>query len=271
MFTALWCLFIIIGAWTTLRHTAFYTRKPAARTLLLMSLMLCAETAAVFLTMRLVDGRSASVQTTAVASVVILSTLGLIFGVAKTAPAGALLTTALPRNAPLVKLYRRRILPWVWAVLICLAGTLLLMRVPGTVQVIATCLAVIVASFVVFGLPAAYVSALRLDRAVTGLQLNPWLHWPPDIYFGQDGVFCNGEFCAWGVAGVSLLSASVEPGPPRRIELWFQKTQMGGYGSTQVMKIRKDVLIPPAAAATDLPALQAALITRCPDATINLA
>jgi hypothetical protein len=46
---------------------------------------------------------------------------------------------------------------------------------------------------------------------------------------------------------------------------------MGGYGNAQVMKIRKDVLIPPAAAATDLPALQAALIARCPHATINLA
>jgi hypothetical protein len=365
MSTAVWCLFTFIGAWATLRHTPFYTLKSALRVVGLTVLMLGAVAGVIFVTARSVEGRSMTVQTTALASMVILCTLGLIFGVSKVStPAGAELTTRLPPNVRAVTLYRARILPWARAVGMVLGASLLLMLVPGPVHYIVGSFAAIAAFLAMIMLPTAYVTARRVDRAVTALQLHPWVHWhypsdawnawsarladreamsrsvtmtdatrrrtitvmtvltglyaaylvpasamlrvasgvaagllvlgialltrsqsrhasqrlaarlrtaPPDTYFGSDGVFCNGEFCAWRAVDAWLLSASVEAGPPRCVELWFEKVQPAAYGSVAVTKVRKEVLIAADAAASDLSALQAALVARCPDAAINLA
>jgi hypothetical protein len=317
------------------------------------------------LTAWFVDGQSLAAQNIALAVVVILCTLGLIFGIsAVSTPPGARLTTRLPPNVPTVTLHRARIRPWVRALATILGGSLPLMLVPGPVRYIAGACASIVAFAGVILWPVAYVMALRADRAVTALQLNPWLHWhysaeswnawsgqlaqlaeqpsglrispaarrwrimflaggvalttavglegsllvrlgsgamaglvlmcllslmtqpesphaaqrragrlraaQPDTFFGHDGVLCNGEFCAWQANDGCLLSASVAPGPPRHIELWFEKIRSSAYGIPQATKICKEVLIAADAAPTDLPALQAALIARCPDAKITL-
>jgi hypothetical protein len=365
MFTAVWCLFIVMGAWTTLRRMPFATRKSTLKTLGLTLLMLGLATGVIVLTVRLVSGLSQAVQNITLAAVVISCTVGLILGISAVAtPPGARLTTRLPPHVTAVTLYRARILPWVRVLATILGGCLVLMLVPGPVRYIAGSFAGIAAFTAVIMLPVAYVTALRADRAVTALQLDPWLHWhysaevwnawserladlevtasevtmspaarrwtiimliafvglytafvmegttlvrlgsgviaglfvfgitlltrsvsphaaqrraarlraaPPDNYFGHDGVLCNGEFCAWHAADSWLVSAAVEPGPPRYIELWFEKILPGASGGPQVTKIRKDVLIPADAPAADLAALQASLIAGCPNARINLA
>jgi len=365
MFTAVWCLFVFVSAWTTLRHTPYATLKSTFKTVGLTLLMLGAAAAVIASTAHLVDGQSVDAQNIALAAVAILCTLGLILGIsAVSTPPGARLTTRLPSHVTAVTLNRARILPWVRVLAKILAGSLLLMLVPGPLRYIAGSFAGIAAFTAVIMLPVAYIIALRVDRAVTALQLAPWLHWhypeetwnawserlanveakaqavnlspaarrwtiiilvgsvalgtafivqastmerlesgviaglfvlgitlltrpqsphaaqrlasrlraaQPDTYFGHDGVLCNGEFCAWRAADVSLLSASVEPGPPRYLELCFEKILSGAYGGPQITKVRKQVLIAADAAASDLPALQAALVARCPNATINLA
>lgn len=365
MLTAGWCLLTVIGAWLTYRRTPFYSLKSALRSLGLTLLMIATAAAVIVLTIRAIDGRSVVVQSTALAIVVLLCTLGLIFGVSAVfTPAESRLTTALPPDAALVTLHRARILPWVRVVAAVLGASLLLMGVPGPVRYIAGSFAGMVSFLGLIMLPVAYVMARRSDRAVTALQLHPWLHWnyppatwnawierladlqataeavkmtpaarrwtiaivtvvaalytvflvpasmavrlgcglasgllvlgvalltrtqprhaakralkrlqtaPPDTFFGKDGVFCNGEFCTWRGIDVFLLSATIEPGPPRCIVFWFEKILPGAYGGPQVTRVRKDVLIAADAPPSDLTALQAALIGRCPDARITLA
>jgi hypothetical protein len=357
-------MFSVIGAWLTWRHSPWYSLKSTLRTIGLTLLMLGAAAGLIALTLRFTDGRSMAVQATALAIAVMLCTLGLILGIsAVSTPVGARLTAHLPANVPVVRLYRARILPWVRGTAMILGGCLLLMLVPGPVHYIAGSFAGIGAFLGVIMLATAYVTALRVDRAITALQLDPWVHWryppqtwsawidrlaelqakaeavvmsstarrrtiiivtvfaalyavyvvpagmpvrlgsgaasgafvlglalltrsqsrhaasrllrrlqtaSPETYFGHDGVFCNGEFCNWLSTDVYLLSASVEPGPPRCIELWFEKIVPGAYGGPRVTKVRKEVLIAADAAASDLPALQAALVARCPNASINL-
>ncbi len=335
------------------------------KTLGLTLLMLGLATGVIVLTVRLVSGLSQTVQNITLAAVVINCTVGLILGISTVAtPPGARLTSRLPPHVTAVTLYRARILPWVGVLAKILGGCLVLMLVPGPVRYIAGSFAGLAAFTAVIMLPVAYVTARRADRAVTALQLDPWLHWhysaevwnawserlvdlevtasavtmsptarrwtiimliafvalytaflmegttlvrvasgviagvfvfgitlltrpvsphaaqrragrlraaQPDTYFGHDGVQCNGEFCAWLAADSWLVSAAVEPEPPRHIELWFEKILPGASGGQQVTKIRKNVLIPDDAPAADLAALQAALITRCPNARIKLA
>ncbi len=364
MIMAACCLLTCFGAWLTWRRNPLYDLRSSLRMVSFTLAMIAVAVGVIVLTVRSIDGRSVAVQSTALAGAVIACTLGLIFGVSAVAtPAAARLTTQLPPGVNPVNLNRTRILPWARVAAMIIGASLLLMLVPGPVRYIAGSVAAIGAGLAVIMLPVAYVTALRLDRAVTALQLHPWLHWhyapaswsawierladvqvndqtvplspaarrrtiivlsaataimafyavpadtrvrlgcgvasgmavlgialltrthpgrsaqrvtrrlrevPPDTYFGHDGVLCNGDFCTWRGLDVYLLSASVAPGPPRYIELWFEKILPGGYGGPQVTKVRQQVLIAADATTSDLSALQAALIGRCPGARIDL-
>jgi hypothetical protein len=88
---------------------------------------------------------------------------------------------------------------------------------------------------------------------------------PPEAYFGDEGVFADGDFTPWLTVGVFLLSASVDNNAPRSIVLRFSKS----VGNTIV---QSDLALPlptdhPDA---DLATLQQHLSARCPTATINL-
>jgi hypothetical protein len=91
----------------------------------------------------------------------------------------------------------------------------------------------------------------------------------PEVYFGRDGVFCDGVFSPWLNVSTYLTSAAIDPREPRSILLHFQKTVPNPYGPTQVIAIHQSVLIP-ANAAGDLARLQQELTARCPKAQIAL-
>jgi hypothetical protein len=85
---------------------------------------------------------------------------------------------------------------------------------------------------------------------------------PPEAYFGDEGVFADGEFTPWLTVGVFLLSASVDNNTPRSLVLTFSKSM----GNTIV----QSNLALPIPTGADLSTLQQNLSTRCPSATINL-
>ena len=88
---------------------------------------------------------------------------------------------------------------------------------------------------------------------------------PPEAYFGDEGIFADGEFTPWLTVGVYLLSASVDNNAPRSIVLTFSKS----VGNTIV---HSDLALPlPTNPEPDLATLQQHLSTRCPNADVNLA
>jgi hypothetical protein len=333
------------------------------------ALAIAAAVGVIVLAVNSIHDCSDGVQIAVIAGATLLGSLILIFGLIEAStPPGTRLDTRLPPNVKAVHLHRARILPWVKIAALILGACLLLMLIPGTVREVTGSFAGIAAGvgFVVWA--GAYVQALRADRAVTALQLRPWLHWhyptevwsrwvdreaqqqaqsqadtmspaqrrwfigiamlgvaaymalivpvivhggvlltagaalaggvavlvsarlsrlrsqhaaeriekrlraaPPDAFFGRDGVLCNGEFRTWLGISNYLLSASVNTGPPKCVELCFKKILPGGYAGPNVKHVWQRVMIPTDAAASDLALLQAALIARCPDATIHLA
>jgi hypothetical protein len=365
MIMAVCALLSCFGVWIAWRRHPLFNWRNTLRFLVEAALAIAAAVGVIALAENSIHDLPDDIQIAVIVGATILGSLILIFGLIEAStPPGTRLDTRLPPNVKTAHLHRARILPWVKIGAVTLGICPLLMLIPGTVREVVGVFAGIGAGtgFIVW--TGAYVQALRADRAVTALQLRPWLHWhypteiwsswvareaqqkvqsqadtmspaqqrwfigvpmltaavymalivhgavlvragaalagglavlvsirlfrlrsqyagqriakrlraaPPDAFFGRDGVLCNGEFCTWLGTNFYLLSASVNAGPPKCVELCFKKILPSGYGGSNVMQIWQRVMIPPDAATSDLTQLQAALLARCPHARINLA
>jgi hypothetical protein len=91
----------------------------------------------------------------------------------------------------------------------------------------------------------------------------------PEVYFGHDGVFCNGAYTTWLGLSVYLTSASIDQRPPRSLAFRFEKYVPNPYGGNQAIPIDQSVLVP-AGAEGDIARLHQELTARCPKARIVL-
>jgi hypothetical protein len=85
---------------------------------------------------------------------------------------------ALPAGTKLVTVNRRKIIPWLKALALILIamGIVALFLSPNGRQIIGI-FAAILAGFSAFMAMAAYLGGHRLDRALTAVLANPWVHW----------------------------------------------------------------------------------------------
>jgi hypothetical protein len=92
----------------------------------------------------------------------------------------------------------------------------------------------------------------------------------PEVYFGRDGIFCDGVFTPWLNGTNNLISAAIDERQPRSAMFNFERYVPNPYGPTQTINIHQAVLIPDGKQ-SDLARLQSELTTRYPKARINLA
>jgi hypothetical protein len=92
----------------------------------------------------------------------------------------------------------------------------------------------------------------------------------PEVYFGRDGVFCDGAFTTWLTGDIFLTAAAIDERPPHSLLFQFEKDVPNPYGPLQAIPIQQAVLIPPGRE-QDLALLQTHLTERCPIARITLA
>jgi hypothetical protein len=87
----------------------------------------------------------------------------------------------------------------------------------------------------------------------------------PEVYFGSEGLFVDGDFWPWVSVGIYLLSAAPGQGEPAHLD--FQFIKIAG-GSNSVV-VNQGVLLP-AGAEADLAKLQQELTVACPKASVYL-
>jgi hypothetical protein len=85
---------------------------------------------------------------------------------------------ALPEGTKLVTVNRRRVIPWLKALAYVLVtmGAVALFLSPNGREIMGI-FAGILAGFSAFLVMAAYLGGYRLDRALTAVLVNPWVHW----------------------------------------------------------------------------------------------
>jgi hypothetical protein len=352
------------GVWQALRHHPLYSPRSASWLLVKVVVMIGAAATLLFGAMLATVNSSLPVQLGVLVGAILIGTLGLVFGISAAAtPRIARLQTKLPPRVPVVRLHRSRVTRWLRVALVYLAACALLALAPDPLRSMALVLGGLGLLLAGVMLPVGYMTALRLDRAVTVLEFDPWLHWqyPPearsvwckaqverlklkpytfilrrdwlkllglcavlvipslllmpgsvlvragwgffccvllgffielaaaeerraparlarrlkaaasDVWFGHDGLVCDGHFYTWIDTRVYLRSARIDWRPPRSLCFEFTNLSSGAYGSPVTGTVSQNVLIPPAVGADDLALLQAHLRTRCPDAEIKLA
>jgi hypothetical protein len=94
---------------------------------------------------------------------------------------------------------------------------------------------------------------------------------PADVWFGRDGLVCDGHFYTWIDSNVYLQSARIDWRPPRSVCFVFTNLGSGAYGAPAMTTVTQNVLIPPAVGTGDLATLQQQLRSRCPHAEVKLA
>jgi hypothetical protein len=92
----------------------------------------------------------------------------------------------------------------------------------------------------------------------------------PEVYFGHDGVYCDGVFTTWLTLDTYLKAASIDERVPRSLLFRFEKVVVNPYSGNQLLPIYQSVLIPDGAEA-DLARLQQELRARLPALPIALA
>jgi hypothetical protein len=92
----------------------------------------------------------------------------------------------------------------------------------------------------------------------------------PEVYFGHDGVYCDGVFTTWLTLDNYLKAASIDERAPRSLLFRFEKVVVNPYTGNELVPIDQSVLIPEGAE-TDLARLQHELSTRFPALPIALA
>jgi hypothetical protein len=361
--SAAFALLSCFSAWQAWRHNPLYAPRSALWLIVKILLMVVSAAALIAATSMLTADRPEFVQVGALALSVLICTLGLVFGVSALAtPRIARLQTQLPPSLPVVQLHRQRVTHWLRVALSYFAVCGLLALVPEPVRSFALVLACLGALICAVMLPAGYVMARRMDRAVTALELYAWLHWqypaevralwckaqierlkrnpptfilrrdwlkllglcalmviptlelmsgswiervgwglfccvllglfielaaaeerrapaklasrlkaaPADVWFGRDGLVCDGHFYTWVDASIYLKSARIDWRPPRSVCFVFANISPSAYGAPTTSSVSQNVLIPPAAGA-DLASLEQQLRARCPNADIKLA
>ena len=109
---------------------------------------------------------------------------------------------ALPEGTKLVTVNRRRILPWLRALAYVLVamGTVALFLSANGREVIGIFAAILLV-FSAFMVMAAYMGGYRLDRALTAVLANPWVHW----------TYSREQWQAWTEQQVARMKASEKP------------------------------------------------------------
>ena len=114
----------------------------------------------------------------ALLGVIIALTIAMILTITAIAtPKSAKLNTQLPPGVVVVSLHRRPVNHWLKIAAAFLALCALLCLIPGPIRYIVGSVALIAALLACTMLPVAYIMARKLDRAVTALELHPWIHW----------------------------------------------------------------------------------------------
>jgi hypothetical protein len=93
----------------------------------------------------------------------------------------------------------------------------------------------------------------------------------PEVFFGEDGLFADGDFTPWQSAGVYLQAACIDEREPRGVSLRFLKI-VAGAGAMQELHVEVNLPLPVKdGVVADLARLQRELSARCSHASVSLA
>jgi hypothetical protein len=225
MFILLFAVLSVLSAWVSWRNHPMFSARATLRFLLSVGLMLGAAGAAIVAATQFSLRHPGAPGFAALGGTVLLGTLAMIWVIAVSTPKYA----PLPVTVKVLTLHRKKV--WRWAkryaaTVLAMAVLDLLFR--GTAQNI---VGAVGGLFVFLGLVllfTGYVSAHQMDRWLSAVEDNPWLHWSFTAAQWQRWTEAEAAHApgtprflwrrdwrkfAWPVASIAVGVAVFSPGP----------------------------------------------------------
>jgi hypothetical protein len=353
-------LMAVISAWVAWRNNPMFSARSTIRFFLAVGLMLAVVIAAMFQAANYSTQHPGPIGFTTIGAAILFGAVAMIWVImAVSTPKSA----PLPASVSVVHVYRKKLSVWLKRYL----GTVLVLALleivlPQIPQIIIGVIGGIFAFLGLVMLFAGYLSARQMDRWLSAVEANPWVHWqysaeqwkqwievevsrtpialtfvwkrdwhkiawliliigiavgifspgsplgkalyvaavaailllfaflgqksdkqapqrvrsllvnaPPEVYFGQEGLYCDGMFTPWLSSGVYLLRASLDERAPRSLVLHFQKIVVGTTGNQPATADFSVPLPNTHNVSNDLARLQQELSAKCPTATVEIA
>ena len=177
MYSLIFAIILLIGAWTAWRHSPTYSVRSTLRAAVVILLAVAGLGALIATTVHFTMNRSPIVMGSVMALVIIAGSLSMIFFIqAATVPKESK-PAALPHDTKLVNVNRLQVYKWlrVFAVLVAVFtfGALL----PGAARIVSLTLGGFTLLLAIILLPVLYFNTRGLDQSLTAIELDPWVHW----------------------------------------------------------------------------------------------
>jgi hypothetical protein len=172
-------LMAIAGSWVAWRHHPLHSTRSTLRMLVALVLLIAAALCLIVAAINLTSGRSEGVQLAVMFGLIVVLSLAMIFSIqAVTVPKTARLTTTLPPAAKVLTVFRQSFYKWSKGFLVFMAACAVLCLVlPGAAKFMVLALAGVTLLIGLVLLPVLYFMDRRLDRSLTAIELDPWVHW----------------------------------------------------------------------------------------------
>lgn len=180
MITLVFALLMVVSSWYAWRRNPMYSRRRTLHFLLAIGISIAAVIGIIVAVVNLTQGESETVQLTAILSTVFFCTITLIW-IIVTVTTSRL--SAIPAGMKLATLHRRRLIPWIkrmfWSLAILGLGALI--PAPHGAFNWPRFFALFLGAWVLglggILLAAGYIGGRNLDRSLTAVLANPWIHW----------------------------------------------------------------------------------------------
>jgi hypothetical protein len=177
MLPLIFSFFLIAGAWAAWRRNPLYSARSTLRSAAIVLLGIAGLIVLIVATVNLTVNRSPVVAGSAMAAVILVGTLGLIFLIQAVTVPKQSRPAALPHSVKLVTDNRRKMIKWVKVFAVLIAIFALGALIPGAVMVISLTLGGLTLFLALVMLPILYFTSRAMDQSLTGIELNPWVHW----------------------------------------------------------------------------------------------
>jgi hypothetical protein len=218
VYSLIFALIAVVGAWAAWRANPLFSMRATVRFLAIVGLAVGADVGAVVAAVNLTAHSSRTVVFVTLATVLTLGTMALVWIiVAVSTPPVAAFSKAIP----LTRVHRSKLIPWTkrFCWLLAVFG-LLAVVIPGDNKAIVYTIGGMFTFLGIILLFTGYIAALGLDRSLTSVEADSWLHWhyTPDAWKVWSGILVA-RYAAmprlwnwragWKVLAVPLVVVSV--------------------------------------------------------------
>jgi hypothetical protein len=177
MFGLIFSVCLIFSAWGAWHRNPTYSGRNTLRTAFIVLLAIAGCVGLIGVGVHLSMNQPPVAMWAILSVTIVAATLTLIFIIVIAAVPKESRPAALPHSVKMVNVYRRKVFTWLKVFVLILLAFALGSLIPGPPRYIALTFGAMTLFLGVILLPVLYYTNRTVDQSISGIELNPWVHW----------------------------------------------------------------------------------------------